>query len=104
MGTNKLRQEFRKIFKIDAVFTHRNSNDPAYAFDYVHWIEDKLLAEWQKVEDKLPNDEIPVLCYHIDSGNYFICYRTTDCLTHEPKWQGGAMPTHWKYLDKPLNP
>jgi hypothetical protein len=61
----------------------------------------KILPVWNAVDEKLPEDEINVLCSHEFSGNYFICFRTSDCLTKEPKWHGGAMPTHWKYLDKP---
>jgi len=57
--------------------------------------------KWIKVEDDLPKYEIKVLCYHSFSGNYFVCYRTKDCLTNEPKWQGGAMPTHWQQLTTP---
>lgn len=56
---------------------------------------------WNDANIYLPENEVSVLCYHQDSSNYFICYRTLDCLTKEPKWFGGAMPTHWKYLDKP---
>lgn len=57
--------------------------------------------KWIKVEDELPNDETNVLCFHSFSGNYFVCYRTKDCLTGEPKWQGDAMPTHWQQLTTP---
>lgn len=56
---------------------------------------------WVRVEDGLPKLEARVLCYHEDSENYFICYRTNDCTTNEEKWWGGAMPTHWKYLTSP---
>lgn len=65
------------------------------------YIKDFLSPEWVNIKDQLPEDEISVLCYHAHSGSYFICYRTKDCTTNEPKWQGGAMPTHWKLLDKP---
>lgn len=58
-------------------------------------------SKWINVEESLPNDEVNVLCYHSHSENYFICYRTRDCITNKPKWFGGSMPTHWKYLDKP---
>lgn len=59
--------------------------------------------EWISVNDSLPKKEVNVLCYHEDSENYFICYRTNDCLTNEEKWFNGSLPTHWKYLDKPKN-
>lgn len=102
MKTNKLRVEFKKEHKIDAVQNIRNPNEPGYSLNYVHWLEDKLLLQWNRVEEKLPEDEINVLCYHEPSKNYFVCYRTLDCLTSEPKWFGGSMPTHWKFLDKPF--
>ena len=60
-----------------------------------------IIPVWYNVIKIIPEDDINVLCYHEFSGNYFICHRTLDCLTKEPKWFGGAMPTHWKYLDKP---
>lgn len=59
------------------------------------------IMKWIEVEKELPKDEVPVLCFHSFSGNYFVCYRTKDCLTGEPKWQGGAMPTHWQQLTTP---
>ena len=57
--------------------------------------------KWIKVEDELPKDEVNVLCFHSFSGNHFVCYRTKDCLTNEPKWFNGAMPTHWQQLTTP---
>lgn len=57
--------------------------------------------KWIEVEKELPNDEVLVLCFHSFSGNYFVCHRTKDCMTGEPKWQGGAMPTHWQQLTTP---
>jgi len=58
------------------------------------------VSEWVAVSNGLPQDDINVLCYH-NSGNYFICYRTKDCNTNEPKWFGGAMPDFWKPLPEP---
>ena|SRR5690606_9068872 len=55
---------------------------------------------WVKCSDKLPEENVKVLCYH-DSGNYFICYRTRDCITDKPKWFDGAQPHFWKHLPKP---
>ena len=57
--------------------------------------------KWINIEDELPEDEVNVLCFHSFSGNYFVCYRTKDCSTNEPKWKGGAMPTHWQQLTTP---
>ena len=102
MKSNILRNKFRSENKIDAVQTTRSAGQTTYALDYVHWLEDKLLSEWKKVEEQFPDNEINVLCYHEHSGNYFICYRTLDCLTLEPKWFGGSSPTHWKSLDLPI--
>ena len=102
MKSNILRLKFKSEQQIDAVQTTRSAGQTTYSLDYVHWIEDKLLLDWHKVEDKLPENEINVLCYHEDSKNYFVCYRTLDCLTHEPKWFGGAMPSHWQFLSVPF--
>jgi len=102
MKVNKIRKEFKKTHKIDAIQKTKSVGELTYSFEYVHFIENKLLIEWKDVNTYLPDEEINVLCYHEFSGNYFICYRTLDCLTLEPKWFGGAMPTHWKYLDKPI--
>jgi len=70
-------------------------------FNEIEYILSLQSNEWVRVEDRLPEDEINVLCYHIHSGNYFICFRTKDCNTQEPKWHGGSMPTHWKPLTLP---
>lgn len=102
MKQNRIRQEFKNIHKIDAIQKTSSIGELTYYLDYVHFIEDKLLSQWNDVNSILPDNEITVLCYHEYSGNYFICYRTLDCLTLEHKWFGGSMPTHWKYLDKPL--
>lgn len=102
MKQNRIRKEFKNIHKIDAIQKTRSIGELTYSLDYVHFIEDKLISEWNNVNSVLPDTEITVLCYHEHSGNYFICYRTLDCLTLEPKWFGGSMPTHWKYLDKPF--
>ncbi len=59
------------------------------------------VSDWVAVSEGMPDSEVKVLCYHEYSGNFFICYRTLDCLTKEPKWFGGAMPTHWKKLAEP---
>lgn len=59
------------------------------------------MSKWVRVEIGFPDLDIPVLCWHCYSDNYFVCYRTKDCLTGEVKWQGGAMPTHWQELTKP---
>ena len=102
--SDKLRKEFKEKFKIDAVFDSRSANQPTYSFDYVHWLEDKILEKWKEVSKEFPDDEVRVLCYHIHSGTYFICYRTLDCLTQEPKWFDGAMPTHWTYIETTIQP
>lgn len=84
---------------------HEVWNNTGFAYnnnDITHWREIKTpfetevkeVEDWISVDDKLPNDEINVLCLHSFSDNYFICYRTKDCLTNEPKWWGGAKPTH----------
>lgn len=57
--------------------------------------------KWFKTEEQLPQEEVKVLCFHAPSGNYFISYRTKDCLTKEPKWFNGDMPTHWQSLTMP---
>lgn len=57
--------------------------------------------KWIKTEEKLPQDGVRVLCFHAPSKNYFISYRTKDCLTNEPKWFNGDMPTHWQKLTIP---
>lgn len=102
MKSNILRLKFKKENNIDAVQTTRSKGQLTYSLDYVHWLEDRLLSEWNKIENKLPENEINVLCYHEPSKNYFVCYRTLDCLTHEPKWFGGATPTHWSFLSIPF--
>lgn len=101
MKSNILRSKFKAEYKIDAIQTTRSAGEVTYALNYVHWLEDKLSTVWKDAEGQLPDNEINVLCYHQPSGNYFICHRTLDCLTQEPKWYGGAMPTHWRLLDKP---
>ena len=58
--------------------------------------------KWISVEDGLPDTERQVLCHHIDSGNNFVCYYTKDCLTNEPKWYGGAKPSHWCEIIAPV--
>jgi len=58
--------------------------------------------KWYKVEDDLPEDEVRVLCFHEPSKNYFISYRTKDCLSGEPKWWNGDRPTHWQELTEPV--
>jgi hypothetical protein len=85
----------------------RMTNSDEQVAEYLKWIISSDMAKnhwvikWISVEESLPKDEVNVLCFHSYSENYFICYRTKDCLTNEPKWFGGSMPTHWKYLDKP---
>lgn len=59
-------------------------------------IETKM--KWFNVQDELPQDEVNVLCFHEPSKNYFISHRTKDCLSGEPKWFSGDMPTHWMPL------
>lgn len=58
--------------------------------------------KWFNVQDELPQDEVRVLCFHEPSKNYFISYRTKDCLSGEPKWFNGDMPTHWQELTVPV--
>jgi hypothetical protein len=61
----------------------------------------KTIMKWFNVHDELPQDEVRVLCFHEPSKNYFISCRTKDCLTGEPKWLNGDMPTHWQELTTP---
>lgn len=84
----------------------RMTNSDKLVSEYIMWIIKSETAKqywsskWISVEENLPEDEVNVLCLHEDSGNNFICYRTKDCITNEPKWFGGSMPTHWKYIEK----
>jgi len=56
------------------------------------------VSKWIACLDQLPDDEKRVLCLHQDSESQFICWRTRDCNTDEPKWYGGAMPDYWQEL------
>ena len=60
------------------------------------------VSKWIACGDDLPEDEKRVLCLHHDSENQFICWRTRDCNTGEPKWYGGAMPDYWQELPKAI--
>jgi len=85
----------------------RMTNSDEQVSEYLKWIiqsdiaKDHWTSKWISVDESLPENDVNVLCFHNHSENYFICYRTNDCLTNIPKWFGGSMPTHWKYLDKP---
>ncbi len=61
-----------------------------------------VVSNWIAVDEKLPDDEIKVLCLHSPSGNRFISQRTLDCLTNDPKWYNEDKPTHWQSLPEAI--